>query len=151
MSNAPGTSHVSSATRPRVVNKSRPIGIAGLVVLVLGIVLVGSIFVPPIVLRDADAPTRLAPYVDSARRSVGQNIDGLLPSHLRYVAARCRSDGGAVLVFEQWQPPYVGPRYAYAMAGAVPPSGWSGGTSFEDLRDDPEIAFFLGSNEVDCE
>ena len=42
-------------------------------------------------------------------------------------------------------------RYAYAMAGDSPPYGWGGGTGFDDLTDDQEIAFFMGSNEVDCD
>ena len=46
---------------------------------------------PPAVLRDAPAPTVLAPYVRDARASVRQNIEGLLPAHLRYIGARCRA------------------------------------------------------------
>ena len=111
---------------------------------------VGVISLPPLILRDAPAPPVLAPYVGDARASVRQNIEGLLPAHLRYIGARCRADGGAVILFEQWQPPYVDVRYAYAMAGSLPTLAWSGGTGWEDLAEDPEIAAFLGSTEVAC-
>ena len=119
--------------------------------LIVAVAILGSIVVPPVVLRDAAAPARLAPYVDNARASVSQHVDGLLPRHLRYIGARCRAGGGAVFIFEQWQPPYLGNRYAYGMTGSFPPNGWGGGTGIDALRNDPEIAFFLGTREVDCE
>jgi hypothetical protein len=138
-------------TRPGNVNRTRFPRLIGACLLIVAIAVLGSIFVPPLVLRDALAPAELAPYVDDARSSVGQNIEGLLPVHLRFTHARCRADGGSVLIFEQWQPPYLGVRYAYAMAGDSPPNSWGGGTGFEDLTSDSEIAYFMGSNEVDCE
>ena len=115
------------------------------------LVAIGSIAVPPLVLRDAPAPARIAPFVGDARSSLVREAQGLLPLHLRYAEARCRRDGGALLVFEQWEPPYVGSRYAYAMSGAWPPSGWGGGIGIGDLRGDAEIAAFLGTDEVHCE
>ncbi len=55
-----------------------------------------------------------------------------------------------MILFEQWQPPYLDVQYAYAMAGSLPTSAWSGGTGWDDLAEDPEIAAFLGSREVAC-
>ena len=129
---------------------ARLLRISSILIVVLLTMTGGVIILPPLVLRDAPAPTVLAPYVRSARASVRQNIEGLLPVHLRYVGARCRAGGGTVILFEQWQPPYLNVRYAYAMAGSLPTAGWSGGTGWDDLAEDPEIAAFLGSKEVVC-
>lgn len=118
-------------------------------VLLLGAI--GTLAVPPMVLRDAQAPMRVAPFVDDARADVLREIDHVLPVYLRFVAARCRADGGALLVFEHWMPPYVGVRYSYAMSGTWPPTSWGGGISVADLARDPEIAAFLRSDEVPCE
>jgi hypothetical protein len=127
----------------------RTLGIASLAI---AMVAAASIALPPVLLRDAPAPARIAPHVADARASVwGAAFRFPLPLHLRFVGARCRADGGEVLVFEQWEPPYLMVRYGYAMTGRWPPLGWSGGSNWDDLADDPEIAQFLGSEEVPCE
>lgn len=125
------------------------LGTAGLAVAVVS---VASITLPPALLVDAPAPARIAPYVADARTSVRDNTFGFpLLLHLRFAGARCRGDGGVLLWFEQWQPPYVATRYAYAMSGRWPPLAWAGGIDVVDLADDPEIALFLGSDEVPCD
>ena len=122
-----------------------------LVVTALPAVAIAAIVLPPIVLRDAPAPARIASYVEAGRSDLRGNIDGL-PPHLRFVAARCRADGGVMLVFEQWAPPYLVVPYAYVMSGHWPPlQGWSGGANWHDLADDPEVAAFFGSSEIACD
>ncbi len=133
------------------VQRPRPVRLVGLVALVLLLAIVATAAVPPLVLRDARAPAHVAPYVGEARARLLGELDDLLPAHLRFVAARCREDGGALLVFEQREPPYLGVRYSYVMSGTWPPTGWGGGIGMEDLDGDPEIAAFLMPGEVPCE
>jgi hypothetical protein len=122
-----------------------------LLALLVIMVAIGSIAVPPLVLRDAPAPAHIAPFLGDARSSLFREAVRLLPLHLRFAEARCRRDGGALLVFEQWEPPYLGFRYGYVMSGTWPPTGWGGGVGMVDLRSDPEIAAFMGTDEVPCE
>jgi hypothetical protein len=129
----------------------RPFRLAALLAVVFLVAIVGTISVPPLLLRDAAVPARVAPYLADARASLLREAVGTLPLHLRFTAARCRADCGALLAFEQWQRPYLDVRYGYVMSAAWPPNGWSGGTGMEDLAGDPEIAAFLGSSEVSCE
>jgi hypothetical protein len=131
--------------------RSRPLRLAALLAVVLLVAIIGTITVPPLLLRDAPMPARVAPYLADARASLFREAVGILPLHLRFASARCRADGGALLVFEQWQPPYVGVRHGYVMSATWPPNGWDGRTGMEDLAGDPEIAAFLGSSEVSCE
>lgn len=113
--------------------------------------IVGTVAVPALMLPDAPAPAHLGPYVAAARARLLGELDDLLPAHLRFVAARCRADGGALLVFEQREPPFLGVRYSYVMSGTWPPTGWGGGVGMDDLEGDPEIAAFLTFGEVPCE
>ncbi len=119
--------------------------------LILGAIAVATIAVPPIVLRDEPAPDRIAPYVDIGRADLRANIGiAALPHHLRFIEARCRADGGAMLVYEQWAPPYLTVAYAYVMSGHWPPTDWAGGANSHDLADDPEVLAFFGSSEIPC-
>ncbi len=133
------------------VQRTRRLRLVGLLAFLVSLIVIGSITVPPLLLRDAPAPARIAPFVDDARTRLLDEIDHVVPIHLRLVAARCRADGGALLVFEHWEPPYLVVRHSYAMSGTWPPSGWGGGIGMEDLAGDPEIAAFLMSGEVPCE
>ncbi len=56
-----------------------------------------------------------------------------------------------MLVYEQWALPYLTVPYAYVMSGGWPPQAWSGGASWNELADDPEVAAFFGSSETPCE
>lgn len=143
--------HTREMGRRMAVQRPRPLRLFGLVALVLLLAIVATIAVPPLVLRDARAPDHVAPFVGDARARLLDELDDLLPAHLRFVAARCRADGGAVLAFEQREPPYLGVRFAYAMSGTWPPTGWGGGIGLEQLERDPEIAAFLLPGEVPCE
>ncbi len=119
---------------------------------ILAAIVVAMIALPPIVLRDEPAPDRIAPYVDVGRDNLRGNIDDhALPPHLRFIGARCRADGGVMLVYEQWAPPYLTVPYAFVMSGHWPPQeGWSGGVNWHDLADDPEVVAFFGSSEIPC-
>ena len=133
------------------VQRPHPIRLVRLGASILLLAIVGTVAVPALVLRDADAPAHIAPYVGDARARLLGELDDLLPAHLRFVAARCRAGGGALLVFEQREPPNLGVRYSYAMSGTWPPTGWSGGIGMDELDGDPEIAAFLMPGEVPCE
>jgi hypothetical protein len=133
------------------VKRSRRLRLFGLLAVLVILVVFGSIVVPPLVLRDAAAPAHIEPFLSDARARLYGEAVRLLPLHLRFVEARCRRDGGALLVFEQWELPYLGSRYGYVMSGTWPPTGWGGGVGMIDLRGDPEIAAFMGTDEVPCE
>ncbi len=133
------------------MKRLRPLRLAALLAVVLLGAVIGTITVPPLLLRDTPVPGRVAPYLVDARASLLSEAVGMLPIHLRFASARCRADRGELLVFEQWQPPYVGVGHGYVMSATWPPNGWSGGTGMEDLAGDPETAAFLGSSEVSCE
>lgn len=111
------------------MKRLRPLRLAALLAVVLLVAIIRTIAVPPLVLRDAPAPVRVVPYLADARASLFRQAVGILPLHLRFAAARCRADGGALLVFEQWQPPYVGVRYGYVTSGTYPPTGWAADTA----------------------
>jgi hypothetical protein len=133
------------------VKRPRPLRLAALLAGILLVAAVGTITLPSLVFRDAPAPAHIAPYVDDGRASLHREAVRLLPLQLRLASARCRADGGALLVFEQWELPYLGFRYGYVMSGTWPPEGWGGGVGMEDLSADPEIAAFMGADEVPCE
>lgn len=120
----------------------------------LGAILVpalAALFVfPSTVWPDRPIPSRFAPYVDSARASIRSNIEGIRIVHLRLDSVRCRRDGAAAIIFEQREPPYLNTSYAYAISGTWPPVGWDGGVGIHDAAADPELAYFLGADEVPC-
>lgn len=85
-------------------------------VLVLAAVTALAYIVPPLVLRDAEVSSRVAPLVDPARQWViGNSRVFPLPLHPRLIDARCFASGHFALYFEEWVPPYVGVRYAVAI------------------------------------
>ena len=135
----------------------RFVALGALLALVVVVALVGMTALPPLLLRDAPVPANIAPYIADARaRLFGEAFRLPLPVHLRFVGARCRREGGALLVFEQWKAPYLGTRYAYAMSGTWPPTEWGGGYGGDggygmtDLSNDPEIAASMVLGEVPC-
>ena len=105
---------------------------------------------------DAVPPDSVAPYVEGARASLTMHQEGLIPSRFWFRLARCRADGGMVVVFEEVG---LGGSEGLAMAmgarGVVPrgqPDAWGGGGfGLIDPRTDPEIAhFFAEIPEVPC-
>ena len=101
-------------------------------------------------LPDSTAPPSVAPFVEAARESLHLQDD----RHRSFVfrQARCRRDGGVVLLFEQYGRASEG--LAFAMSG-VPggdPWSWGGGFAPIDPATDPELlAFFRESPEVACD
>ena len=103
------------------------------------------------ILPDEPVPERLRDHVGDARATVRRAWPGIGLRPLRLAAARCRDDGGVVLVFEKTGP--LARRYAYVLTGFWPPAAWDGGGWFPDLQSvqhEPVIVAFLGSREVDC-
>lgn len=131
----------------------KPLRTLGIAVSALIVAVIAFIALPPVLLPDAAAPAQIAPYVEDARANLRANIGKLaIPPYLRFVEARCRADGGVMLVFEQWAPPYLTVPYAYVLSGRWPVLGWgAGGANQDDLANDPEVAPFFGSSEVPCE
>jgi hypothetical protein len=99
----------------------------------------------------APIPRGLEDRVESARDSVSDNWEGFGRPWFAFVEARCRADGGLVIVFAE-QGFGADGAFAYAMAGggAVPDS-WSGGIGIDDPANDDElIHFFAEAAEVPC-
>ena len=103
----------------------------------------------PVIWPDRPIPSAFAPYVDSARASLRDNVEGLRFVHLRLDSVRCRADGGTAYTYDQIEAPYLQTRYAIAMTGILPPTGWSGGVTLTEIND-PELLYFLGEQEVPC-
>ena len=80
--------------------------------------------------------------------------DGLrLPLHLRFLEARCDSDGGVALVFEEIGRPVGSTTYALRIRGSMPTSpddGWGGGYGVRSVLDDPEFIYLMGDDTVVC-
>ncbi len=126
--------------------------VVGAVSLGLVAVMAAAILLPPVAWPDAAASAWLTPYIANARTSVfGHAFTMPLPLHLRFAGARCRRDGGVLLFFEQYEPPYLETRHACTNHGRRSPQVGGGGYGLTDLADDPEIAAFLGSDEIPCE
>jgi hypothetical protein len=85
------------------MKRLRPLRLAALLAVALLVAVIGTITVPPLLPRDEPVPARVAPYLADARASLFREAVGILPLHLRFAATRCHADGGALLVFEQWQ------------------------------------------------
>ena len=66
---------------------------------------------------DAAPPARLAPFLDSARSAAADSLGPAAVVPLRFVDARCATDGSAVLVYESAR----SERF-YAVVSAPPPS-----------------------------
>jgi hypothetical protein len=101
---------------------------------------------------DAVVPAGLEGQVVSARQALLANWDRIPRPELRFVEARCRSDGGLVIVFEQGGLGVAG-GYSIAMAGPgrSDPDAWGGGFGILDPDSDPEVRqFLLHASEVPC-
>ena len=110
---------------------------------------------PLLVWPDASAPASLARYVPVARQQLLRRaIDRLLwPLHLRFVEARCSSDGKVALVFEEVRPLLPWRTFAVAWRGSMPTSpdqGWGGGTGMASVLDDAEFVQVMGSDTFAC-
>ena len=99
---------------------------------------------------DAPVPASVAPFLESARAELLAQSDDPLDA-FAFRSARCRADGGLVLVFDRLR---GGGRvgYGFTMSGApaAEPTGWGGGFGRGELGDDPEVVAFLAGDEVPC-
>jgi hypothetical protein len=110
---------------------------------------------PSVLWPDAPVPASLAEYLPAAREQLwAQATDGLrLPLHLRFLEARCSSDGGVALVFEEIGRPFFLTTYAYAVRGSMPTSpddSWGGGYGMASVLDDSEFIHDMGPDHVAC-
>jgi hypothetical protein len=99
---------------------------------------------------DADVPPQLAAYVEPARQDALTHLDLLEPgTRLRFIGARCREDGAALLSFtNRWW--WLFPRTIEIRADPV--AGLGGGGYVGDDRPNYEAeVFFTEGREVDCE
>ncbi len=121
--------------------------VLGLCALALAVTLL-----PPVVLPDAPAPASLARFVDGARRRISAEAPLLWPLHVRFVAARC-SGQRVALIFERWQPPYLGTPYAIAMRGSTPTSvddSWMLAMGRGSPDADDEFLYQMGADTIAC-
>jgi len=127
----------------RIVRLVATIGL----VLVAGAVLTYTL--PPLVLRDEQAPTRIAPLVEDARSTiVGNSRRFPLPLHPRLIDVRCFTDGFVALYFEEWVPPYLDVTYGVAVGQVDPPSGphaWEGGYHLDSISPGSAIELELST------
>ena len=99
---------------------------------------------------DAAHADYLRPFIESGRNSLRAREDGLPRSTFSFHQARCRADGGLLVIFEQSR---LGHRtFAYVMGGPGKSEGsWAGGLQVPRLDGDPEIDhFFSISPEAEC-
>jgi len=136
----------------------RLLRIAGLFTLGLVAVAAAVTMLPPFLLHDAPVPSSLAPFMAEARHKIRtEATDGFrLPLHLRFVEARCSTDGrrAVALIFEEWQPPYLNLSYAIAWRGSMPTvenNSWGGGVGMRSVETDPEFVHVIGPNTGTCE
>lgn len=96
-------------------------------------------------------PTGMADEVEAARASLEQAWDnGPVPPSFTFAAARCRTDGGLLILFDQRGFGSDGLAMAMQGPGAMP-EAWAGGFAPVDPATDPEIAsFFKESPEIAC-
>ena len=101
---------------------------------------------------DAPIPPHLRTSVSAARASLDREWEDRGPRTFRYLHARCREDGGLLLLFDQ-HGPFGSDGIAIAMSGnpAWATGAWAGGFAPINPATDPEIAgFFASSPEVAC-
>ncbi len=100
-----------------------------------------SYVVPPLVLRDADAPGVVASVVDDARQAVRASSRVFpLPLHPRLIEARCFAGGSIAVYFEEWVPPYLGHRYAVMVGARSSADGsWEGGYHLDSIGPGSQI------------
>lgn len=98
------------------------------------------------------APASLADYVEGARASLQQHWEGSNHPSFAFTSARCRSDGGVVLLFEQRAGDgAVGTAFALSSRPSGDPDAWAGGFAPVNPETDPEITAFFGEGmEVSC-
>lgn len=126
--------------------RSRASSLRGACVLIAAITAAGCL--PA---ADAPIPAGYDDLVDSARRSLLSNVEGLIRPSLAFTGIRCFANSGLIVVFRQ-----VGGRSpgepAFAMGGpdsAGNPGGWSGGFGQEGMEE--EIEFNYGDvPEIAC-
>lgn len=96
-------------------------------------------------------PPGLADRVAGARSSLQDNWEGwLFKPAFDFVGARCRADGGLLLLYALRGMGASGFGFAVQGPGA-PGDAWSGGFT-QDISTDSEIAFFFAeSREIPCE
>jgi len=130
---------------------------AGALVAALIAAAIAVMVLPPMLIQDASAPRSLMPYLVEARhRAWTEATDGLrLPLHLRFVEARCSTDGrGAVaLIFEEWRPPYLDVTYAVVWRGSMPTpedNSWGGGVGIRSYETDSEFLHVMGQSSGPC-
>jgi hypothetical protein len=119
------------------------VGVRRLGVLLIPMLLVACSFGT----QNAAIPAGMA-EVESARRSLIQNEETPIRSSFSFRSARCRADGGLLLIFD------VRHLYGHGVALARQGPGaehWVGGWGVMDLESDPEIIhFFSEQPEVAC-
>lgn len=98
------------------------------------------------------APASVADYIDAARLSLEQHFEGSGRPIFSFQSARCRADGGAVLLFEQHGSDGAhGTAFALSGRPSSDPGAWAGGFASVDPASDPEIAaFFSDGMELSC-
>ncbi len=113
------------------------------IVLLLIVATVLTYTLPPLLLRDVEAPARISPVVDDARNTiVGNSRQFPRPLHPRLLEVRCFENDFAALYFEEWVPPYIGMSYAVAVGQLDPPDGhrtWEGGYHLDSIGPDSSI------------
>ncbi|MDQ3552831.1 MAG: hypothetical protein M3395_00260 [Chloroflexota bacterium] len=136
----------------------RLLRVAGALLVGLFAAAVAVMVLPPMLIQDASAPRSLTPYIAEARhRAWTEATDGLrLPLHLRFVEARCSTDGrGAVaLIFEEWRPPYLDITHSVVWRGSMPTpenDSWGGGSDIRSFETDPEFIHVMGPDSSPCE
>lgn len=100
----------------------------------------------------APVPPTQADRIESARASLQDHWEGALEPTFAFLAIRCRSDGGALVLFAQ-RGPFVQGDLAVAMQGGkLAADQWSGGYGSIDPRSDPDIVAFFAApfSEVPC-
>ena len=119
------------------------------------VLVVGAFTLPPVLLPDAPFPASVAPWLAGARDSAWDHAtdDLRLPLHLRFVTARCTAGGRVAVIFEEWRPPYLGPRYSIAMRGSMPTDeadAWGGAVGVRSWEDDNEFVYQMGTEHRAC-
>ena len=121
-------------------------------VLAIAAIVTVLLVVPPIALPDKPAPASVAGLIDEARHSIWTNAnDAGYIVHLQFVEARCARTDAVILIFDEWRPPYLAPKHAFAV-GSTTGEGWGfGGTGQDDMFGiEEELSFNFGSDQHPC-
>ena len=96
-------------------------------------------------LRPDNAPPRsVSGGVEVARAALAANMGG---ASFRFVSASCRSDGGAVLIFEERSFPWSRNTLAYASTDSWPPVRWVAHVRLSVHEYNNEIGKFMGPDQ----